>query len=210
MGILFISAVGLSLSFCAMPGVVSTEAIRRGLARGFRPAFLVELGSLIGDAVWAIIALIGVAFILQYAVAHLLLGITGFGLLLYLSWSAIQDARRETQTESKEASSQGDFMTGALLSLGNPFQVAFWVGISGSAVSAIISNPQTTDLVVFFIGFMVGGLLWSIILSGIVAWGRRLLNPAFFRWVNLSCGVLLGYFGIQLLWNTVQTFLAST
>ena len=50
---LFFAAFGLGLAFCAPPGAVTAEAVRRGLSRGFRAALLLELGSLVGDAFWA-------------------------------------------------------------------------------------------------------------------------------------------------------------
>ncbi len=209
MAILFLSAIGLGLSFCAPPGVVAAEAVRRGFARGYWPALLVALGSLVGDAMWAIIALVGVSFLAQSMLMRLLLGIVGTGLLAYLSWNAIRDARKGAMPEPNGAISQGDFTTGAFLSLGNPFAVAFWLGVSGSVVSTIVPNPQTSHLIVFFSGFMLSCLLWSVFLAGLVAWGRQLLRPVFFRWVNLFCGVLLGIFGVQLFWNTMQSLLAS-
>lgn len=54
MSTLILSAILLGLAFCAPPGAVTAEAIRRGVARGFGAALGIELGSLIGDAVWAI------------------------------------------------------------------------------------------------------------------------------------------------------------
>ena len=203
--LLFFSAMGLSFSFCAVPGIVNTEAVRRGLARGFRPALLVELGSLIGDAMWAIIALVGLAFIAQSALARLLLGFAGAAILGYLAWLAIRDARRGSIPESNNVVPKGDFATGAALSLGNPFAIAFWLGVSGSVISITIANPRPEHYVTFFMGFMLGGTIWCILLSSLVAWGRRFLKPAYYRWMNLLCGVLLGYFGVDLLWSTIKS-----
>ncbi|WP_215201023.1 LysE family transporter, partial [Escherichia coli] len=45
---------------------VFSETLRRGLTGGFRPALLVQLGSLIGDAVWALLGLTGLALLLGY------------------------------------------------------------------------------------------------------------------------------------------------
>lgn len=205
MGFLFFSAIGLGLSFCAPPGVVNAEAVRRGFARGYRPALLVELGSLVGDAVWAVIALVGLSFVVQNAAARLLLGMVGTGLLIYLAWNALRDAGRGAMPESMGATWLGDFASGAFLSLGNPFAVVFWLGVSGSVVSTLIPTPETAHLIVFFAGFLSGGLLWSVFLAGLVAWGRQWLRPTFFRWVSLCCGVLLSIFGVQLFWNTMQS-----
>src|SRR5512134_3837873 len=62
---LFVSSFFLAIAFCAPPGVVTAETVRRGAARGFFPALFVQLGSLVGDTTWAILALTGLAFIVH-------------------------------------------------------------------------------------------------------------------------------------------------
>ena len=197
----------LGIAFCAPPGVVTAEALRRGLARGFRPALLVELGSLIGDATWAMLTLAGAAFIVQNTPARLFLGAVGASFLAYLAWSAIWGAVRGGLPQASNERHHGDFIAGAFLSLGNPFAIAFWLGVGTSTIAASVSNPQLVHSVVFFIAFMLGGLAWSFFLAGLITWGRRFVTPAFFRGVNFICGACLGYFGLNLLWNTVQSLL---
>jgi hypothetical protein len=41
-------------------------------------------------------------------------------------------------------------------------------------------------------------------MAGLIAWGRRFVNAAFFRWVNGLCGLFLGYLGFSLLWSTLH------
>jgi len=201
---LFLSSLVLGVAFCAPPGIITAEAVRRGLARGFRPALLVELGSLIGDATWAIIALAGAAIVVQSAVARLVLGIIGTLFLLHLAWSAIWSAKQGAVLQSKNATGRGDFATGAILSLANPFAVAFWLGVGGSTITTRVPNPQLIHFVIFFCAFMLGGLAWCFFLAGLITWGRRLVTPIFFRGVSFLCGLFLGYFGLQLLWKTVS------
>src|SRR6185503_13457415 len=90
---LFISSFILAIAFCAPPGVITAETIRRGAARGFVPALFVQFGSLVGDTTWAIIALTGLAFLVQNNVAKVILSLIGILLMLKLAWDAIQDAR---------------------------------------------------------------------------------------------------------------------
>jgi chemosensory pili system protein ChpE len=201
---LFLSSLALGIAFSAPPGVVTAEAVRRGLARGFRPALLVELGSLIGDATWAIITLVGAAFIVQNTPARLVLGTIGTLLLLHLAWNALRSAKQGGIPQSEQAVARGDFAVGAFLSLGNPFAVAFWLGVGSSSIAASVPNPQLVHFVVFFVAFMLGGLLWCFFLAGLITWGRQFVNPTFFRGVNFLCGLTLGYFGLQLLWNTLN------
>src|SRR5512143_2877533 len=117
---LFFSSFVLAIAFCAPPGVITAETVRRGAARGFFPALIVQFGSLVGDTTWAIIALTGLAFIVQNNLAKVILSLIGILLMLKLAWGAILDAREEKEIEgSSPHSHRGDFTNGAFLSLGN-------------------------------------------------------------------------------------------
>src|SRR5919112_767142 len=111
---LFISSFVLAIAFCAPPGVITAETVRRGAARGFVPALFVQFGSLVGDTPWALIALTGLAFVFQNNIARLILSLLGILLMLKLAWDAIKDARhgREFQITTS-ISSRGDFANGA-------------------------------------------------------------------------------------------------
>lgn len=202
---LFVSSFILALAFCAPPGVITAETVRRGAARGFIPALFVQLGSLVGDTTWAIIALSGLAFIVQNNVAKIILSIVGILLMLKLAWGAIQAAREERELEANSAHSQrGDFTNGAFLSLGNPMNIVFWTGLGTTVFASISGRPQPVDFAIFFAGFLSGAILWCFFMAALIAWGRKFVTPTFFRWVNFACGIALGFFAIQLGLNLLQ------
>ncbi|SRR6266498_467752 len=202
---LFLSSFILALAFCAPPGVITAETVRRGAARGFIPALFVQLGSLVGDTTWAIIALTGLAFIVQNNVAKISLSLIGILLMLKLSLDAIKDARHGKElATSSSTSHRGDFTNGAFLSLGNPMNIVFWTGLGTTVFASISGRPQPADFAIFFIGFLGGAILWCFVMAALVAWGRKFVTPTFFRWVNLICGIALGFFALQLGWNLVQ------
>ena len=202
---LFISSFFLAIAFCAPPGVVTAETVRRGAARGFLPALFVQFGSLIGDTTWAIIALTGLAFLVQNNVARTILSLLGIVLMLKLAWDAFKDARHDKDLAiSSTTSNRGDFANGAFLSLGNPLNIVFWTGLGTTVFASISGNPQPIHFTVFFAGFLSGAVLWCFFMAGLVAWGRKFVTRTFFRWVNLSCGLALGYFALQLTWKLVQ------
>ena len=196
---LFISSFILAIAFCAPPGVITAETVRRGAARGFIPALFVQLGSLVGDTTWAIIALTGLAFLVQNNAAKIILSLIGILLMLKLAWGAIQDARRGRALETSAAPShRGDFTNGAFLSLGNPMNIVFWTGLGTTVFASISGKPQPADFAIFFAGFLSGAVLWCFVMASLVAWGRKFVTPTFFRWVNLACGIALGCFAFQL------------
>jgi len=202
---LFLSSFILAIAFCAPPGVITAETVRRGAARGFIPALFVQLGSLVGDTTWAIIALTGLAFIVQNNIAKIFLSLIGILLMLKLAWDAIKDARHGKELDTTAShSSRGDFTNGAFLSLGNPMNIVFWTGLGTTVFTSISGSPQPIHFTIFFSGFLSGAILWCFIMAGLVAWGRRFVTITFFRWVNLTCGVALGFFALQLSWKLVQ------
>ena len=202
---LFISSFILAIAFCAPPGVITAETVRRGAARGFIPALFVQFGSLVGDTTWAIIALTGLAFLVQNNIAKALLSLLGVLLMLKLAWDAFKDARSGQELDiASPASRHGDFANGAFLSLGNPMNIVFWTGLGTTVFSSISDSPQPIHFAIFFTGFLAGAVVWCFIMAGFVAWGRRFVTRAFFRWVNLTCGIALTFFALQLAWKLVQ------
>jgi threonine/homoserine/homoserine lactone efflux protein len=202
-----LSSLLLGIAFCAPPGVITAEAVRRGTKAGFSPAFRVELGSVAGDAVWAVIALTGGAILVQHRVTQLSLGLVGTFFLFYLSYQSLRDVLLARVPASNRDDSSGGFLTGMLLSLGNPFGIAFWLSVGSTAVSSRITHPQLVHYFVFFFTFMLGALAWCFFLAGLVAWGKRYINLPFIRWVNLACGLFLAGFGLQLSWSSLQMLL---
>jgi threonine/homoserine/homoserine lactone efflux protein len=212
LALLFLYAFGLGVAYCAPPGAVNAESIRRGLARGFAASARVQLGSLVGDVFWAVLALVGAAYLVQNLTVRLLLGLVGVAFLMRLAWSALHDAWRSARAAppgepaaGADVGSRGDFATGTVLSLANPWGVAFWLGVGSAIVTAGMSDPRPIDFAVFLGGFVLGALAWCLALASVIGWGRRFVGAAFFRWVNLACGLGLAYFAIRFALGLVPT-----
>lgn len=201
---ILLPAAGLGIAYAAAPGAVNTEALRRGLSHGPRSTLLVEAGSLIGDLLWAALALTGVALFAHYRVVQVALGVAGGCFLLRLAWAALHDAWLGTQPGAK-ARAGGDFATGTFFGLANPVALAFWSGM-GSSILALGATGVTFAL--FVAGFFVGAALWCGGITALVGRGRRFVRPALFRWINALCGLALGFFGLRVLWSAAQEVFA--
>jgi threonine/homoserine/homoserine lactone efflux protein len=152
-----------------------------------------------------VIALVGLAFLFESIPVRLALGLFGAGFMLYLAGSAVQEAREGGLPQARAVTGRGDFMTGAALSLGNPFQVVFWLGIGATTIAALTPHPGGEHYAAFMIGFFLAGLLWCFIFAYIVSVGRRFVRPRTFQAIELVCAVFLTYLGITLLWSTLQS-----
>jgi chemosensory pili system protein ChpE len=198
----FTLALGLGLVFNAAPGAVFTESLRRGVRGGFRPAFGVQVGSLVGDAVWAVLGLAGVGVL--FTVPALRVPLTVAGCLL-LAWLGVQGIRAAvTGAPAADGTAPGPGAHGALrtgmaMSLANPWNVVYWSGAAGGVSGTLGDRADTTALVVFFTGFMLASLGWCFVCAGAIAGLRRALPPAAVRVVELLCGAALLVFAVLLL-----------
>jgi threonine/homoserine/homoserine lactone efflux protein len=199
---LFLAAMVLSLIFCATPGAVNTQALRVGVTGGFKRAFGVEMGSIVGDMSWAVIALVGLAVIWDNTTARVVLAIVGAAFLIFLAYQGFQDARRKEIAEVIAPKGHTDFVTGVIMSFANPFQIPFWIGIGSSSIAVIMSDPGLTDFLVFYLGYLVGAIIWGTTYSALIGYGKRYITPKLFRILSVICALVLLYFALNLLYST--------
>ncbi len=190
----------MAISFSAPPGPVALETIRRGLRGGFRPALQVQLGSIIGDVTWCALALLGLAPLVQVAWVRVLLSVAGVAVLVYLGAAGIREAltSRPAATEAKAAPAHGAFRSGLAISMANPMAVGYWLSVGGALVTAGVAGNTAGQTASFISGFIGGTVAWAFVMALAVRWGRVLMTPRVFRWVNLGCSAALLVFGVAL------------
>ncbi len=189
----------IALSFSAPPGPVAMETVRRGLRGGFGAALRVQFGSIFGDVMWCVAALIGLAPLVQIAWVRGALGVAGVGLLLYLGAMGLRDALRpRALTAMKAVETSGAFRSGLWISMANPMAVGYWLGVGGALTAAGVIGQSAPQTLAFISGFVAGTLVWALVMASLVRWGRALITPALFRWVALACGLTLIGFGLAL------------
>lgn len=190
---LFISAFLLGVVFNAAPGAIFAETVKQGVRGGFRPAFAVQVGSLVGDLVWAVLGLAGAGLLLQANALRLPLGLAGAAYLTWLAWDAWCAAGRHLAQDAPDTQpcTRSAMRTGAVMSLTNPHNVAYWAAI-GSAMGAIgVANPGMQDYAVFLLAFMTASVLWCVVCAALV---DRVFRRAGTTWARLTyrlCAIAL-------------------
>ncbi|MBI3949259.1 MAG: LysE family transporter [Acidobacteria bacterium] len=197
------TAFGLGIAFAAPPGIVTAECIRRGLAGGFWSAMAVGVGSLIGDAVYAVLTLSGLAILTQRPAAQLAIGIVGSVVLFVLARDALKAKLPETSESLASGERRNAFLSGAVLSLTNPWAIAFWIGFGGVLLSAGIRDPAS-EMGLFLAAFLTGAAIWGVILSVLIALGRRFVNPTLFRGASIASATIFVGTGLYTGWQVIR------
>lgn len=188
---LFVTAVVLGFVFNAAPGAVFAETVRQAVRGGFRPAFAVQVGSLVGDAAWAALGLAGAGVLMQADALRVPVGLAGVAYLLWLArdaWRAadveFRAAHDGTGTAGEGRDTRPDALrAGVTLSLTNPQNVGFWAAV-GSATGALgVADPGVAHYAAFFAGFMASSVVWAFVCAGALA---RLFRGASAGWARLT------------------------
>jgi len=192
----------MGLVYVAPPGPINVETLRRGLAGGVGVALALQLGALVGDLGYALLALRGASLVGAHSPLAVLLGLASTALLLYLGGSSLRAGYRQPATQAAGMATEQPIsvfswraclLTGATLSLANPYAAAYWLALGSTALQQTHDHPAP-----FLMGFLLSDLLWVLGFPLLIGWSRTMLGPSFFRWISIACSVGLISFGLAL------------
>ena len=205
--LLFGTAFLVGLTFNAAPGPVFAATLRHGVRGGFRPALGVQIGSLAGDAVWAVIGLAAIGMLTRLDPLRLPITVGGAAYLGWLAWDSWQASRREVAVTDAADVHQAALRSGVLLSLTNPQNIGYWAAVGTSLEALGVRDPGVREYAVFFAGFMASSVVWSFLFAALVHW---MLGGARLRWARVTyrlCAVMflvLAIASLKQLWSGVQ------
>lgn len=197
----FVLGVAVGAAYCAPVGPVNLEIVRRGLSIGFLAGFLVALGAVIGDAFWAAVGILGSSFLTDSIPLRVGIGVLGVGILLFVAFNAFRASRQNTDYHLTDPPRQRTgFPVGVALSMANPFAVVFWLAVTASGALASLGVDKNHHIarIWFFVGLVVGAILYGLVLSAIVAWARRFITAKAMGKINFGAALtLLGLAGFM-------------
>lgn len=196
---LFLTAVFLGLIYNALPGPVFAESMKRGLTGGYFPALYVQLGSLLGDSLWAVLGLMGIGLLMQIDSLRIPLGIFGS---LYLFYLAIDCWQHSQSSQLASYSTDSSALTsGALISLTSPHNIAYWAAMGSALGSFGIHSPDWWDYSIFFAGFMASCIAWCFLCAGLIRLIAKKLNQYWTKRAYQFCAIFFLLFSINNLFS---------
>lgn len=185
-----LKAMLLGFSVAAPVGPIGVLCIRRTLTHGRSVGLACGLGAATADALYGLIAGLGVT-----AVSNALVEVaTPLRLVggVYLAWMGAKTFVADPSSGSTSAEPRGVLLawgTTVGLTLTNPMTVVSFAAMF-SAI-AIGTNAGWLGVPVIVGGVFAGSAAWWLALSTGVARMRSRLTPAHLRWVNRVSGVVL-------------------
>lgn len=134
-GALFIAA--------AIPGPGVTALVARALGSGFRETFFMGLGIALGDMIYLTAVILGLALIAQtFTTAFLVVKFAGVVYLGYIAWKLWSAGLLPEDIKAKPSTSSAmSFLSGLLITLGNPKTMLFYVALVPTLIDIRAIGP---------------------------------------------------------------------
>ncbi|MBZ9789810.1 LysE family translocator [Rhizobium sp. 3T7] len=115
----------------AIPGPGITAIVARALGSNFRETFFMGLGLVLGDMTYLTAVILGLAFVAQtFTEVFIVIKIAGALYLGYIAYKLWTAGLLPQDVAAKKASSIGmSFLSGLLVTLGNPKTMLFYVAL---------------------------------------------------------------------------------
>jgi L-lysine exporter family protein LysE/ArgO len=196
----------LSLSLCLDIGLVNVAMLSLTLSHGFRPGFLLGLGSCFGDLAYAALALAGMAALLRFDAVRWVVWVGGAAILLYLTWKMAREvffpkalpaaagaaADHAPTAAAASTRSSSEFLRGLMLAISSPSAIVWFAAVGGALIAkAGATNAHAAS--VFLGGFFLGGLCWTLFLCTLASHGRKRAGTGLLRACHIASALLFAY-----------------
>lgn len=189
---------GALLVLFATPGPVWVALLARAMSGGFSAAWPLAVGVTVGDALWPLVAIFGLTWIVaQFSqfmtVMHWVAAITFvvMGILL------IRHAGKGISSDSRltKPGLWAGFATGVAVVIGNPKAILFYMGILPGFFD--LTRVNAWDILAIIALSVAIPLTGNLLLAASIGHARQLLtSPAAVRRMNLIAGSLMIAVGV--------------
>lgn len=190
---------GLVMGFCiaAPVGPIGLLCIRRSAVDGRTAGFITGLGAATADAVYGLVAALGLSAVTHFLIDHRA-SIQAFGglFLIYLGVSMARARPPErTATPVHARTLAAAYASTFALTLANPATILAFIAIfAGLGISANTGSFAPASMLVT--GVFLGSALWWLLLSAGASWLGNKLGTHRLQVINLISGAIVGLFGL--------------
>ncbi len=175
----------------AVPGPSDVAVVARSLASGFRHGVIFTLGVVIADAVFILLAALGLTALADNAAEWFeFVKYGGAGFLIYMGVGGLRAKVVPSDIAAKPTSSHSSFVSGFLITFGDPKAILFYFGL----LPAFIDLTKAT-VIDYAVVLVAGTLVIGIVKLGYAWLGSRatvfLNNAIARRRLNIFAGILL-------------------
>lgn len=203
-GLIFLTSFTIAFSGALMPGPLLTVTISESSRRGWTvgPRFI------LGHAILELLLLsglfLGLVPLLTSLIAFIVIAFAGGAVMLWMALGMFRSLSSLSLESSDTHSGKSLELTGALLSLVNPYWIIWWATIG---LGYVLSSRELglAGVSAFYIGHILADLIWYTFVSVGIHKGRKILPLKVYRGMIGVCALFLTGYALYLFVNGIQT-----
>ncbi|WP_027625944.1 LysE family translocator [Clostridium lundense] len=173
--------------------------------KGFYIAETGVLGVALIDALFIIVAILGIASIIDKKNIRICLKIFGAMILLIFGFSTVLGQFNINFLPSLSlqnlSNSNNVFAHALILTASNPLTIIFWAGVFSTKVAE--ENMKRTDIYSFGFGALLSTVFFLTLIALMGSFAKEFFPNSIIQILNIIVGFLLIYFGIKMLLKKV-------
>ena len=201
------ATVGVILA--APIGPINIEIVRRGIRDGFVHGWMMGLGALTADTIYALLIVTGFAQFAENEYLRIVLFLAGAAMMAYIGYGSIKSAMNETgmQDSGLDVPRSKSYVAGFMLAAFNPFGIVYWLTVGAGLAADAVNRFGEGGAPILVIGVMLGIFLWVTSISTIAQISRRFVTGPAMRWITGFSGVVLFGFAGWFLYSGISLLL---
>ncbi|PFA63198.1 lysine transporter LysE [Bacillus sp. AFS015802] len=197
--LLFLKSLMIGVAIAAPVGPVGILCIQRTLTYGRRTGFFSGLGAAAADALFGLIAVMGLTMVSGFLLDHQFwIQLWGGVFLLLLGWKTFASPPAVMgMGEADTISSMKGFVSVFLLTLTNPMTILAFIAIFG--VFRVAGSEDYVTVLTVVSGVFSGSALWWWGLAFVAGWIGSRVGSSPLRMINRAAGIILTIFSVLFL-----------
>ncbi|MCC3704462.1 LysE family translocator [Rouxiella badensis] len=202
----------LSLSLCLDIGIANIAMITLAMQRGYFHGFWLGVGTCIGDLIYALLALAGMAMLLQFTAVRWALWIGGGAMLVWFAVKMLIAAVKAANElpaakENPQRPLLREFARGIMLAMSSPTAILWFATVGGALISQMGQHSVAASSR-FLGGFFIAGLVWTCVLCLAGSLGGKLLGHRLLKYSYIASALIFSYFAIYVIASGYREFIA--
>lgn len=203
---LLIKGLIIGLSIAAPVGPIGVLCIRRTLEYGKFIGFVSGLGAATADALYGMIAGLGLTLVTNFLVEQQgWIHFIGGMFLLYLGLKIFISKPSNTSAKANGNDVFGAYASTFFLTITNPVTILSFIAIFSGLGISNVNDDKLAGLIVV-LGVFLGSTLWWLILCGLTGILMNRIKNFPFNIVNRISGLIILMFGLWSIYNLMKGF----
>lgn len=202
---LMVYGMTIGVALAAPIGPINIEIVKRGIQGGYMRGWLVGLGALSADTLYAILIVSGLTPLADRPALRVPLFLAGAVMLVWIGVNSVRTALSGAGSDpGRVPAGRASYLTGVLMALFNPMGLVYWLSVGAALVADAVERAGSTGAPMLVGGVFAGIFLWVTFLSWLAQVARRFVTGRGMLWVTGIGGIVLIGFGLWFVYQALS------